>query len=436
MSKNRLSRYLSKGTKIIRSRGIKAITNPIGTLEEFADASHHLADIEILKMVDYCDEDLKRNSQLIEEFTKIAELDIKTVNWFIPPFRHAFGGVYTILRLADFLTTKKQIHNRFIFYGDEAQNVRFKEAVYKPFPKLVKQEVILLKNEELNNLPFADISIATRWDSAPLVMKFNKTKGKFYFIQDYEPLFFPAGSLFAAAEKTYQFGFYGIINTPGLADIYIKEYGGKAEYFVPAIDTKLFYPVNRQFAETSKAKPFRIFFYARPEASRNGFELGIGALEKIKAKYGPLVEIYTAGSNWNPKDYGLQNTIRSLGILPYEKTPELYRNTDLGLIFMFTKHPSYLPFELMACGCPVITNKNPTNDWFFKDNENCLLTQPSISCIFEKIDKLVTNPTLCKQLSSGGLNSTRDLKWDNQMERIYRFITKKNPSKILEQSSK
>jgi O-antigen biosynthesis protein len=436
MSKHWLSRYLSKGTKIVRSRGVKAILNPIEALEEFAEANHRIADIKTLEMVDYCDEDLNRNSQLIEEFTKIIELEIKTVNWFIPPFKHAFGGVYTILRLAEFLTTKKQIDNRFIFYGDEVQNIKFKEAVSQPFPNIANQEVILLRRDEIYNLPYADVSIATRWDSAPLVMKFNKTKGKFYFIQDFEPLFFPAGSLSAAAEKTYQFGFYGIVNTPGLADIYKKEYGGKAEYFIPAIDTNLFYPSNRQFTEPSNTETFRIFFYARPEAARNGFELGIGALEKIKAKYGSLVEIYTAGSNWNPKDYGLQNAIKSLGVLPYEKTPELYRNTDLGIIFMFTKHPSYLPFELMACGCPVITNKNPTNDWFFKDQENCLLVQPSISCIFEKIDKLITSSSLRRQLSLGGMNSTKGLDWDSQMEKIFRFLTKKQPLLVMEQSSK
>jgi O-antigen biosynthesis protein len=425
MEENVFSRYLSKGFRIIRTRGVKAIINPIVALEEFAEANHHVADIKLLEMIDYCDEDLIRNSQLMENFNQVKNLEVKTVNWFVPPFMHAFGGIYTILRLAEYFSSKKQINNRFIFYG-ENQNIKFKETVSEPFPTLSNQQTILLKNNEVDKLPYADISIATRWDSAPLVMRFNKTQGKFYFIQDYEPLFYPASSLYASAEKTYKFGFHGIINTPGLFDIYTKEYGGQAEYFIPAVDTKVFYPSNRQVTEPSAEKPFTIFFYARPEAPRNGFELGVAALRNIKAKYGTRVLIFTAGSLWNPKDYGLENVITTLGVLPYKETANLYRKTDIGLVFMFTKHPSYLPFELMACGCPVITNKNPANSWFLKDEDNCLLTEPSITCIYEKIDKLMTNTELRKHLTISGIKSISGYQWENQMEKIYKFITKQN----------
>ena len=423
MNENMLSRYLSKGTKIIRSRGVKAIVNPIVAIDEFADANHRIADIKLLEMIDYNDEDLSRNSKLMEKFNQVKNLKVKTVNWFVPSFKQAFGGIYTILRLAEFLVSQKQISNRFVFYG-ENQNIKFKEAVSEAFPNLLNQETILLNNNEIDKLPYADISIATRWDSAPLVMKFNNTQGKFYFIQDYEPLFYPAGSLYAAAEKTYKFGFHGIINTPGLFDIYTKEYGGQAVYFIPAVDTKVFYPIKRHVTEPSAEKPFTIFFYARPEAPRNGFEFGVAALRKIKTRYGERVRIFTAGSRWNPKDYGLENLITTLGILPYKETATLYRNTDLGLVFMFTKHPSYLPFELMACGCPVITNKNPATTWFLKDENNCLLTEPSITGIYEKIEKLMVNIELRKNLIAHGLDSIKGIQWESQMEKIYRFIAK------------
>jgi glycosyltransferase involved in cell wall biosynthesis len=48
---------------------------------------------------------------------------------------------------------------------------------------------------------------------------------------------------------------------------------------------------------------------------------------------------------------------------------------------MMTKHPSYLPFELMACGATVVANYNEANTWLLRDGENCLLSPPSTSCL-------------------------------------------------------
>ncbi len=60
---------------------------------------------------------------------------------------------------------------------------------------------------KLDDLPASDVAICTFWVSAYFLLKFNKTKRKYYFIQDYEPLFYPGGATFALAESTYRFGF-------------------------------------------------------------------------------------------------------------------------------------------------------------------------------------------------------------------------------------
>jgi len=128
----------------------------------------------------------------------------------------------------------------------------------------LKAEAVIWKDGDVDALPYADISIATHWPSAYLLLKFNKTKGKFYFMQDYEPLFYPAGTLYALAESTYRFGFYGITNTPGLYDIYTRDYNGVAEYFMPSVDKEIFYPSKREASKPSPESPFTIFFYGRP----------------------------------------------------------------------------------------------------------------------------------------------------------------------------
>src|SRR4029077_338146 len=99
----------------------------------------------------------------------------------------------------------------------------------------------------------------------------ENTGYKFYFIQDFEPAFYPAGSTFARAELTYRFGFYGIANTVSLRQMYETSYNGIAHHFTPCVDRSIFFPPPAE----RPASPIRLFYYARPGIPRNGFELAI-----------------------------------------------------------------------------------------------------------------------------------------------------------------
>jgi glycosyltransferase involved in cell wall biosynthesis len=153
---------------------------------------------------------------------------------------------------------------------------------------------------------------------------------------------------------------------------------------------------------------------------RNAFDLGILALEKLKQRH-PHLEIVTAG--WDLSEYEVPMTVTSLGMLTLKETAELYRSCDMGLVFMFTKHPSYLPGELMASGCVVITNKNPDNAWLLRDGENCLLTEPSVSSIVETFERAMTDYDLRKAVVKNGLETVRQTTWDIQIDRIISFVT-------------
>jgi len=425
LNRNSFIFNLMDGFKILYRTGFKAAANPSSLFNQYIYIKIYKYNRSIAELQDFSNSDLIKNKELMAHFNNIKNIQPKSINWFIPYFVHAYAGIYTILRFASYFHTKKGIENRLIIYGNPlTSETEIKNKIANSFPDLLTEKIIILKNYDVNSLPYADIGIATLWTSAYLLLKFNNCKGKFYFIQDYEPLFHPAGTIYALAENTYRFGFYGIVNTPGLNDIYTKDYKGVSEHFIPNVDKKIFYPTDRKHLKPSVENPFIIFFYARPNTPRNAFELGIAALERIKKKYGECVRIYTAGAQWNSQFYEAENIINNLGLLSYEETPFLYRKCDLGIVFMFTKHPSYLPFELMACGCTVLTNYNPATTWLLKDGFNCLLTEPSISCICEKIETIMNNPDLRKKLTSNAIDSLADNTWDNEIERIYKFISR------------
>ena len=414
---------------LARNNGIKSMLSPMKLVGEYSSLLKHESNKQMVETLDFSSADLEKNRAVMINFKNMRDIDVKTVNWFLPYYKHGYGGIQTILRFADFFESAKGIENRFVFYGNaNGSEQEINSKISKSYPHLSNQKITILKNREMDSVLKSDISIATMWTSAYYLLRFNNTKGKFYFIQDFEPSFYSASIQSALSEASYRFGFNAIVNTKGLYDSSIRNYSGEAEYFSPTVDKNIFYPDEKIFEAPSNQNPFKIFFYSRVENPRNCLELGFGALERLKNKYGNLLTIYAAGSNWNPKNYCLEGKIENLGLLKYEETAALYRKCDAGVIFTLSKHPSYLPFELMACGCPVLTNYNEATTWFLKEGFNCLITQPSISCVIEKIELLMNNPDLRKQLSLNALASFPNTTWQAEMEKIHNFICRKQGS--------
>lgn len=377
-------------------------------------------DAELLaRMLDFASYDLQASTEVME--SNKGKLDIKTINWFIPDFDNVFwGGINTIFRFAEYFKRKKGVRNRIIAFGlggvpAEAVSAKIRRG----FPDLCDEVYTVISPKKLDEIPTADASVCTFWTTAYLLLKYNQTKRKFYFLQDFEPLFYPAGSTSAQVEATYRFGFYGITNTISLKETYEREYDGKAEYFTPCVDTSVFHP-----SLNPKERPFTVFFYVRPNHPRNCFELGAAALRDFKKWGGDKVRIVAAGSDWAPNDFGLQGTVEQLGLLQYLETATLYRECDAGLVFMVTRHPSYIPFELMASGCLVITNHNPYTTWLLKNEENCLLTELSATSISETLKRAYLERELRNRITERALATIRKsfANWDSQYEKVFAYM--------------
>ncbi|MBD1878299.1 glycosyltransferase [Coleofasciculus sp. FACHB-T130] len=373
----------------------------------------------LARVIDFSYADISEFQQHPE---RVSKSGTHSVNWYLPSFENAFyGGVMTILRTADYLFQKGGMHQRFLICGDiNADAVA--EKITKVFPALKSAEVIILNSAQaIQNIPVSDFSIATLWTTAYVLLKVQNTGLKFYFIQDFEPLFYPAGSTYAQAEATYRFGFYGIANTISLKKIYEIEYDGVSVHFTPCIDTNVFYSEN---SLKKNDQPKRVFFYGRPGHPRNGFELAVESMRQLKKRYGSGVEILSAGANWKPEDYGLGGVLENLGLLNYEATGHLYRSCHIGLSMMMTRHPSYLPFEMMACGVLVVSNVNPSTRWLLRDGENCLLSNPSASCLAETIslaiDKYDEFAHIKKNAVEYMMNYHQD--WSVELARIHQFM--------------
>ncbi|MCX7996511.1 MAG: glycosyltransferase family 4 protein [Patescibacteria group bacterium] len=379
----------------------------------------HNLDFEQVWLYDFGPADIAKNEAVQKKAPQKKR--IQSALWFLPEIDNPFyGGIHTILRLADKLH-QEGIRSSFLIDNPKKDNFLLAK-ITEAFPSLSDSRIYFVpENRRLDSIPEHDISICTLWTTAYLSLKFNRVRRKFYMIQDAENFFYPAGFISGLVEATYRFGFLGICNTEAIAEYYRTRYGAVAEAIQPAVDHAIFHagrvPSRERFEDTS------IFFYGRPGHPRNAFGLGISALRKVKKQYGIRVRIVAAGSSWKPEDYGLDGIIENLGVLKYHQTGDLYRKCDIGLSMMFTPHPSYLPFQLMACGVAVVTNKNESTEWFFKDRKNCLVSPPTATCLFESINSLIVLPELRNQIVQGGLETIKNYgTWEEQMNKIYRFI--------------
>lgn len=363
------------GRGVLGRMGVAPGSGPAGIWSGYAHDAAQLA-----QHVDCTLADLAEPQQHPERVR--PDVRQRVCNWYLPVFGSAYyGGIMTILRLAAHLQAVHGVRQRFLICGPCASE-EIAARITEAFPTLAAAEVLPLDSARaLAGIPAADYSVASLWTTAYVLLKVRNTGYKFYMMQDHEPLFYPAGTTAAQAELTYRFGFFGIANTESIRDIYVREFGGRAVVLRPCVDTRVFHPGPPLPAEGAK----RLFYYARPGTPRNGFELAAVALRRLKDVRGTEVEIVCAGADWNPADFGLRGAVRNVGMLPYERTGDLYRSCHAGLVLMMTRHPSYLPFELMACGCLVVSNHNPANAWFLRDGENCLLSPPTASCLAETL---------------------------------------------------
>jgi GT2 family glycosyltransferase/glycosyltransferase involved in cell wall biosynthesis len=348
---------------------------------------------------------------------------VRTVNWFIPDIDSPFyGGINTAFRMADHLARTQGVENRFVVMA--APNDAFlRSALAAAFPRLADAPIHFFDGgtgHRLAGIPPADASIATLWVTAYSVAHVPGTRRRFYLIQDFEPMFYPAGTNYALAEESYRLGLYGLCNTPRLLDIYRRDYGGEGHAFVPAVDPTVFHAEGR--APLDHDRPVTIFLYARPGHWRNCWEIASLALDELKAKLGDQVRIVTAGSWARPDELG--RGIEHLGLLDYRDTGALYRSCDAGIALTLSEHPSYLPLELMACGAPVVAFDNPAGDWILHDERNALRCPRTVDGLADALVRIASDGALRRRLGTQALAdiAARHGDWEAALSGIYPFL--------------
>jgi len=332
-------------------------------------------------------------NQIIMDFRKVEAIryDALSITFVVPPPTKGSGGHNKIFSIAAYLSNFGH-HVRVYVTGPtpDFKNSKQLTNFIREYFNCSGFDVIL----GIDNILSCDALIATHWTTAYVVSKYqDRAFALFYFIQDYEPLFYPMGNEYLKAENTYRLGLHHISIGPWCANLLRKKYDVKADWIPFPLDRNIY---KRNVGESLKK---RIIFFARPEMPRRCFDLGAEALSLFHKKH-PEVEIALFGSN-KIHSSTLNFPHKNLGVLPPNKLAELYSTSYLGIAFS-TTNPSLVPYEMMACKCPVIDLDYNENEINYGSRENVMLVGISPEEIADGIGKLMGDIDLKNRIAENG----------------------------------
>jgi len=286
----------------------------------------------------------------------------------------AFGGVVSALEVAKHLTGY-YANIRFLSLNPVPpgqETFDFEQYVINPEGKTIEAAAAASGDR----LPCHDkeIFFCTYWTSALIWEAYASILGVrnlpvpdfYYFIQDFEPGFYPFGYKHALCLNTYSHKdhAHAVFNSEELAGYFARlGLGFKKQYVLkPSLNPV----IHRRLTEAGFNVPakdnsqMRILIYGRPHQPRNCFSAILAGLylymcsvpEQARGDY----YILSAGQEHEDIVLAPGVVVKSLGKLPVEKYVDYLEFCNIGVSMMVSPHPSYPPLEMALYGLYTITN--------------------------------------------------------------------------------
>lgn len=367
----------------------------------------------------------KRTYSIDAHSEDVKETDCLNISWIVPQPFEGSGGHRNIFRTIKYLASFG--HNLKVYINPD--NHRFKTS--EEVNNFITEHFMDLNAEVIwwaKDITECDVLFATHWSTAYIVDK-NRDKAKLhcYFIQDFEPYFYSMGYEYVISYNTYKMGLYPITSGPWPLTLLKREFGiTEGNFFRFPIDREIYYSTEKTLSREKQ----KILFFARPDMPRRCYHLGVGALQQIKAKR-PDVEIVFYGAK-SEKYENIPFEFTNLGMLPkIEDLGDLYRSATIGICFS-TTNPSLVPYEMMACGCPVVDLDFNDNEVNYGSRENCILVEANENAITDAILKALDNTDYLYQLIKNGREYCNIFPTEIEMVKLIEGYIKEQYLKVLE----
>ncbi len=293
------------------------------------------------------------------------------VGWICTPPQAGSGGHTTLFRMIEALESAGHECVIFLYDRHGGDITRHAEVIRQWWPWIEAD----IRDAEAG-ITGVDACVASSWQTAHVLATHGRDPmERLYFVQDFEPMFYPSGSISALAEDSYRFGFHTIALGEMVAG-HLAGIGVRAEVAPFGCDTSVYSLTNTTGVRSG------VVFYARPSADRRGYLLGKRALELFHTMH-PEQPIHIYGATAE----GWKIPVIDHGTPTPAQLADLYNGAIAGIALSFT-NVSLVAEELLACGAIPVVNDSPDSRADL-DSPCVAWAQPTAGAIADALGLLV-----------------------------------------------
>ncbi|WP_345474096.1 glycosyltransferase family 1 protein [Glutamicibacter ectropisis] len=304
------------------------------------------------------------------------------IGWVCIPPTIGSGGHTTFFRMVQSVIDAGHECTLVLYDRDNDDVARHEEALRTGWPWLTADIVGASQIDSSY-----DALIASSWPTAHVVAsRAPQEMNCFYFVQDFEPYFYPRGYLYQLAEDSYRLGFHTIALGGMVASELESSAGITPDVIVPfGCDRETYFRRTRPEGTPDRSG---VVYYARKDNDRRGYLLAKAVLERFH-QLCPEQPIHLYGdevSGWNIP-------IVNHGNLSPQQLNDLYNSTIASLAMSFT-NISLVASELLAAGNVPVLNESATAR---QDASYAVWAPPSPEALAQALRSVVRAPDLERQ---------------------------------------
>lgn len=346
---------------------------------------------------------------------------MKKVNFLLPNFgKKPIGGFKIVYVYANYLCSKgyhvniiyghRTHEDQIVDYVKDKIRIKINKPTWYQLRPGIKEYRCYKLNER--NVPDADVTVATAWNTAIVLEQLSERKGKkVYLIQHYEIWSGPQKDV----DETWRYDMKKIVISKWLYEIGTKLNAQDMVYIPNSINFKKY--KLKQPVQTRK----NIVAMLYSEQKWKGSQIGIEALKKVRKEI-PDLQVFLFGTcerkrnipSWmdyyeNPKQDVIVN--------------DIYNNAAVFLCASQFEGWGLPPMEAMACGCAVVSTRNGGVEDFAIDEQTALLCDVNNSDQMAlQMIRLLRNQELRMSISGAGTKYVRRFKWKDSFETFEKVI--------------
>ena len=323
----------------------------------------------------------------------------------IPPFQRGSGGLSTILHLIRHLAARG--HDCSLWVEDPHRRSPESDSQVRRRLRDYFGPVAAEVHGGFEAWAGADVVVATGWETVPRALLLADCAARAYFVQDYEPEFFPASAERRWAEESYRHGLHHVTAGPWLAQLLRERFGAVATHLDLGVDHDTYRP------RTVARREDTVIFYARRSTPRRAVPLGLLA----------LAELYRRRSDLRLVLFGEDHPIRTsfpyrhAGILPEPELAELYSEATVGVSLSLTNY-SRVSQEMMACGLPCVELDTASVRMALDDDDGVTLAPFDPLGLAGEIERLLEDRGLRERRAEAARRLVADRTWEHAAEQL------------------